>query len=199
MKKPLIFLSAAIIGIAGGLYFALDRSETPLAVPQAPALDLSAYADMREGDMLKLQLAPDRGSVVPFVHENGRDLTLADYQGKWVLLNFWATWCAPCRKEMPHLSQLQDEMGGPNFEVVTIASGPNQRPAMERFLAEIGVENLPLHTDASSALSRDMGVIGLPVTIILHPDGYEIGRLIGDADWASDNAKAILRALMDGV
>jgi hypothetical protein len=67
---------------------------------------------------------------------------------------------------------------------------------MERFLAEIGVDNLPLHTDNNSALARDMGVIGLPVTILLDPQGFEIARLIGDADWASENAKAILRALM---
>jgi thiol-disulfide isomerase/thioredoxin len=151
---------------------------------------------MREGDMLKLQVGVDRGSDVVFMHEDGSDLTLADYDGKLVVLNFWATWCAPCRKEMPHLSELQDEMGSADFEVVTVATGTNQRPAMERFLAEIGVENLPLHTDNNSALARDMGVVGLPVTIILSEDGYEIGRLIGDANWASDNAKAILAALM---
>jgi hypothetical protein len=92
---------------------------------------------------------------------------------------------------------LQTEMGGADFEVVTIATGTNQRPAMERFLAEIGVENLPLHTDNNSALARDMGVVGLPVTIILNADGFEIGRLIGDADWASDNAKEILAALQE--
>jgi thiol-disulfide isomerase/thioredoxin len=152
---------------------------------------------MREGDMLKLQLGVDRGSDVVFMHEDGSDLTLAAYDGKLVVLNFWATWCAPCRKEMPHLSELQTEMGGADFEVVTIATGTNQRPAMERFLAEIGVENLPLHTDNNSALARDMGVVGLPVTIILNAQGFEIGRLIGDADWASDNAKEILAALQE--
>ncbi|MEL6960396.1 MAG: redoxin domain-containing protein [Pseudomonadota bacterium] len=197
MKKPLIFAAAAVIGLAGGLYLALSGRESPQDVPQ---LDLTAYEAMREGDMLKLQVGTNRGSTVPFLHEDGEtELTLADYEGKWVVLNFWATWCAPCRKEMPHLSELQTEFGGGDFEVVTIASGPNQRPAMERFLAEIGVDNLPLHTDANSAFTRDMGVVGLPVTIVMHPDGYEVARLIGDADWASDNAKEILQAMMAGL
>ena len=193
MKKQLIFAAATVIGIAGGLYLASDTGETPTV----PDIDFTAIEEMREGDMLKLQLGADRGSDVVFTHEDGSELTLAAYEGKTVVLNFWATWCAPCRKEMPHLSELQAEFGGDDFAVVTVATGVNQRPAMERFLDEIGVDNLPLHTDNNSALARDMGVVGLPVTIVLNPDGFEIARLIGDADWASDTAKGILRAMMD--
>lgn len=192
MKKELIFAAASVIGIAGGLYFALNEGESP----SMPDIDFTQVEQMREGDMLKLQLGVNRGSDVPFIHENGSEMTLADFEGQFVVLNFWATWCAPCRKEMPHLSALQTEFDSPNFEVVTVATGINQRPAMERFLDEIGVDNLPLHTDDNSALARDMGVVGLPVTLILNPDGFEIARLIGDADWASDTAKGILRALM---
>jgi thiol-disulfide isomerase/thioredoxin len=194
MKKPLIFAVAAVIGIGGGLYFASDRGESPAIVQQ----DFTALEDLRTGDMMKLQFGADRGSDVVFTSEDGSDLTLAAYEGQYVLLNFWATWCAPCRKEMPHLSELQSEFGGDDFQVVTVATGLNQRPAMQRFLDEIGVDNLPLHTDGSSALARDMGVVGLPVTLIMDPQGQEVARLIGDADWASDSAKAILTALMDG-
>ncbi|AKS47416.1 Thiol-disulfide isomerase or thioredoxin [Octadecabacter temperatus] len=194
MKKPLIFAVAAVIGIGGGLYFASDRGESPAVVQQ----DFTALEDLRTGDMMKLQFGADRGSDVVFTSEDGSDLTLAAYEGQYVLLNFWATWCAPCRKEMPHLSELQSEFGGDDFQVVTVATGLNQRPAMQRFLDEIGVDNLPLHTDGSSALARDMGVVGLPVTLIMDPQGQEVARLIGDADWASDSAKAILTALMDG-
>ena len=194
MKKQLIFAAATVIGIAGGLYFALDDSESPTLEPQ----DFSALEAMRSGDMLKLQFGVDRGSDVVFINEDGTDLTLAAFEGKYLLVNFWATWCSPCRKEMPHLSELQEEFGGDDFEVVTIATGINQRPAMERFLEEIGVDNLPLHTDANSALARDMGVVGLPVTLILNPEGFEVARLIGDADWAGDSAKSILAALLAG-
>jgi len=191
MKKPLIFAAAAVIGIAGGLYFALDESESPAM----PDRDFTAVSELRDGDMMKLQFGMDRGSDVVFKNEDGSDMTLAAYEGQFVVLNFWATWCAPCRKEMPHLSKLQDDYGD-ELEVVTIATGTNQRPAMERFFEEIGVDNLPMHTDASSALARDMGVLGLPVTLIIDPQGFEIARLIGDADWTSDSTKAILDALI---
>lgn len=192
MKKQLIFAVASVIGVAGGLYLAQRGGESPTM----PVIDFAQVEELRTGDMLKLQLGVDRGSDVVFTHEDGSDMTLADFEGQFVVLNFWATWCAPCRHEMPHLSELQDTFGD-ELEVVTVATGLNQRPAMVRFLAEIGVDNLPLHTDKNSALARDMGVIGLPVTLVLNPDGYEIARLIGDANWASDNAIEILTALQD--
>ena len=192
MTKPLIFAAAAVIGIAGGLYLALGTGETP----SLPDRDFSHVEAMRSGDMLKLQFGVNRGSDVVFTHEDGSDMTLAAFEGKYTVLNFWATWCAPCRKEMPHLSGLADEFGA-DLNVITVATGLNQRPAMERFLAEIGVDNLPLHTDTNSALARDMGVIGLPVTLIMDPAGFEIARLIGGANWASDNAKAMLRYLVE--
>jgi len=163
------------------------------AVAQTP--DIAA---LREGDMRKLAIhsTPMDGSDQPFLGEDGQDMTLADYEGQYVLLNFWATWCAPCRHEMPMLSDLQTRLGGDDFQVVTIATGRNPRPAMEAFFADIGVENLPLHTDARQALARSMGVLGLPVTVILDPQGQEIARMQGDADWASDSALAILTALL---
>ena len=156
-------------------------------------------AELREGDMRKLTVhsEPLEGSDVAFVGEDGSEMTLADFAGKHVVLNFWATWCAPCRKEMPHLAALQETYQGEQFEVVTIATGRNPRPAMEAFFAEIGVENLPLHTDERQALSRSLGVLGLPVTLILDPEGNEIARLQGDADWASDSAFAIIETLID--
>ncbi|SMX43080.1 TlpA family protein disulfide reductase [Octadecabacter ascidiaceicola] len=192
MKKQLIFAAATVIGVGAGLYLASERGESPAVVQQ----DFTALEALRTGDMMKLQFGADRGSDVVFTHEDGSDLTLAAFEGQYVLLNFWATWCAPCRKEMPHLSELQDEFGGDDFQVVTVATGLNQRPAMERFLDEIGVDNLPLHTDNNSALARDMGVVGLPVTLIMDPQGQEVARLIGDADWASESAKTILRELL---
>ncbi len=154
--------------------------------------------DLRDGDMRKLAVhsAPIPSSDVPFKTEDGAEMTLEAYAGKHVVLNFWATWCAPCRAEMPHLAALQDTFQDDNFEVVTIATGRNPRPAMKSFFDEIGVDNLPLHTDARQNLARSMGVLGLPVTVILDPEGNEIARLQGDADWNSDSAQAIIRALI---
>ena len=98
---------------------------------------------------------------------------------------------------MPHLSALQTALGGDDFEVVTVAVGPNPLPAMQRFFDEIGVANLPLHTDARQRFARSMGVLGLPVTLILNPEGMEIARMQGEADWSSDSAVAIITALLD--
>jgi thiol-disulfide isomerase/thioredoxin len=165
-------------------------------IGQAETADLGS---LLEGDMRKLTLhsEPKATSNVAFTSTDGAELTLADYAGKTILVNFWATWCAPCRKEMPQLAALQTQLGGDNFEVLTIATGRNPRPAMEAFFKEIGVDNLPLHTDARQSLARSMGVLGLPVTVIIGADGLEIGRLLGDADWASESAVALLTAIAD--
>ena len=161
--------------------------------------DVATAEALREGDMRKLNFhsAPLATTDVAFTSEDGQEMTLADFEGKYIVLNFWATWCAPCRKEMPHLSALQDIMGGDNFEVVTIATGRNPLPAMQRFFAEIEVDNLPLHTDPRQALARNLGVLGLPATLIIDPEGREIARMQGEADWSSENAIAILQTLLE--
>jgi thiol-disulfide isomerase/thioredoxin len=169
-------------------------------VANAAAADNATLDAMREGDMRKLAFhsEPMPGSDVTFLHEDGSEMTLAAYEGKFVVLNFWATWCAPCRKEMPHLEALQSEMGGDDLAVVTVATGRNPRPGIDAFFKDVGVDNLPKHTDERQNLSRSFGVLGLPVTLILDRSGQEIARLQGDADWASDSAKAILTALVTG-
>lgn len=94
------------------------------------------------------------------------------------------------------LSELQTLLGGDDFEVVTLATGRNTPPAMKKFFDDTGVDNLPLHRDPKQQIARDMGVLGLPITVILDREGQEIARLRGDADWSSDNAQDILRALI---
>ncbi len=161
-------------------------------------MDTAPLQALREGDMRKLALheMPQRGSDVAFTGADGAEMTLSAYEGQVVLVNFWATWCAPCRVEMPHLSAVQQSLGGADFQVVTIATGRNDPAAITRFLAEIGVDNLPLHTDPQQRLASDMGVMGLPVSLLLDRSGREIGRLQGEADWNSASAQAIIRALI---
>ena len=153
-----------------------------------------------EGDMRKLRIhsEPLPGSDVAFIGEDGSEMTLADYEGRHVVLNFWATWCAPCRHEMPMLSDLAKTFDPEVLSIVTVATGRNPRPAMQRFFGEIGVDNLPLHTDERQSLARSLGVLGLPVTLILDPEGNEIARLQGEADWSSDSALAVLNAIAAG-
>ena len=93
------------------------------------------------------------------------------------------------------LAELQDEFGGDTFEVVTIATGRNNPAGIVKFFKEIGVDNLPRHQDPKQALAREMAIFGLPITVLIDPEGNEIARLRGDADWASDSAKAIISAL----
>ncbi len=164
------------------------------------AADTAALEELREGSMKKLMFydEPQDVSRVPFTDPEGNEHILADWQGKYVVVTFWATWCAPCRKEMPGLDRLQAEFGSDTFEVVTIATGRNSLTGITKFFDETGVTNLPILLDGRSELARGMAVLGLPITVILDPDGNEIARLRGDAEWDSDSAKAIISALISG-
>ena len=180
--------------------FAVAAVYMALALGAIPAqADTKVAAALRTGDMKKLVFhsAPEAVSKAAFDLADGAGTaTLQDYRGKYVLLNFWATWCAPCRKEMPMLSELQTEFGGDNFEVLTIPTGRNAPQGIVKFFAETGIDNLPRHQDPKQKLAAQMGIFGLPITVIIDPDGREIARLRGDADWASDSAKAIITALI---
>ena len=181
-------------------YFALAALYTALVMGAntGAAQDLDALTDIRAGDMRKLIVhsEPSRSSDAAFVSADGSEMTLAAYEGQFVVLNFWATWCAPCREEMPHLSALQEAVGGEDIQVVTIATGRNPPPAIVAFFAEIGVDNLPLYRDPRQDLARDMGVLGLPATLILDRNGFEIARLQGEANWADENALAMIEVLL---
>ncbi len=159
--------------------------------------DVAAADALRAGDMRKLAFAaaPVDLPEIGLVDETDAPRILGEYKGQWVVLNFWATWCAPCRAEMPTLQGLDSAMGD-DFSVVTVATGRNSVEGIDKFFAEAGITTLPKLRDPKSELARNMGVLGLPLTVILNPEGQEVARLIGDADWNSADAKAVLTALM---
>ncbi|WP_241480936.1 TlpA disulfide reductase family protein [Leisingera sp. ANG-M6] len=176
------------------LYMALT-----LGANAAFAADPAQLEGLRDGSMKKLVVhaEPRDVSAAAFDLADGAGTaSLGDYQGKIVLLNFWATWCAPCRKEMPQLAELQEEFGGEDFEVLTIATGRNSPAGIQKFFDENGISNLPRHQDPKQALAREMAVIGLPITVLLDRDGKEVARLLGDAEWNSESAKAIVQAMI---
>ncbi len=176
---------------AAVLYTALLFGANPAAA------DIAAADALRDGDMKKLNFAEARAlPVASLVGLDDAPRSLDEFKGKWVVLNFWATWCPPCRTEMPGLGRLQTELGSDTFEVVTVATGRNGVPQIEKFFAEAGVTHLAALRDPKSELAHSLGVMGLPVTLILNPEGAEVGRLMGDAEWDSPEARAVLTALM---
>ena len=186
--KTLLYIVIAAGAIFVGMTF-FDKE------PQA---DYSAFEPLRAGDMKKLNFSAPKPFVdTAFVGEDGQPMNFEAFKGQYTVVNFWATWCAPCRAEMPTLEALYKAFEGKGLDVITIATGRNPQPTIDKFFAEIGVENLPKHLDPKQALARDMAVLGLPVTVVLNQDAREIARLTGDAHWDSPEAVAILTALVE--
>ncbi|MDQ6619711.1 MAG: TlpA family protein disulfide reductase [Pseudomonadota bacterium] len=120
---------------------------------------------------------------VRFENGNGEKRSLADFRGKVVLLNVWATWCGPCRAEMPTLDRLQARLGGADFEVVALSIDRGGRAAVRSFFDETDVRSLAVYVDASTDAQARLGIIGVPTTLLIDRDGREIARLTGPAQW----------------
>ena len=161
----------------------------------AMAADFEA---LRVGDMKKLNFGavPQALPAVALTDDAGAERSLAEWSGKVLVVNFWATWCAPCRVEMPALDRLQGAMGSDDFQVLTVATGRNAMPAITKFFDEAGVTRLQILRDEQQKLARELGILGLPVTLILDREGREVARLIGDAAWDGPEAQALLAALV---
>jgi thiol-disulfide isomerase/thioredoxin len=129
---------------------------------------------------------------VMFTDAGGNEKTLKDFLGKTVLLNLWATWCAPCREEMPSLDRLQQQLGSAKFEVVALALERGGAEAARKFLDGVGVKSLALYVDKSTRAGSDLKAIGMPTTILIDPEGREIGRLAGPAQWDSEDAQRLV-------
>ena len=146
------------------------------------------------GPMAKLMIeTPKPVPQVALQDMGDQAASLAPFKGKWLVLNLWATWCAPCREEMPALDRLA--VRAPDMAVVAVATGPNPVPAIRSFMDQAGVKTLTVLRDLPQELAHQMGVMGLPVTVIVNPDGMEVARLIGGADWSSPEAWAVFAAL----
>jgi thiol-disulfide isomerase/thioredoxin len=140
-------------------------------------------------------VAPRPAPDTPFVDAAGAQRTLADFRGRWVLVNLWATWCAPCLEEMPALDRLQAKLGGPEFEVVAISLDREGREVAERYRRELGLQHLAFYQDSTMRMTGAFRAPGLPATMLIDPEGREIARLLGPAEWDGDEAVAKLAAL----
>ena len=133
---------------------------------------------------------------IQFENGQGEAMSLADFRGKVVLLNIWATWCAPCRREMPTLERLQAELGGPDFEVVALSIDRKGLPVVEDFYQELGLRDLGIYVDASGKASRELSALGVPTTLLIDREGNELGRLAGPAEWDSPEMVSFIRGYL---
>ena len=120
---------------------------------------------------------------VAFQDGAGHKLALTDFKGKVVLLNVWATWCSPCRKEMPTLDRLQAKLGGKDFEVVALSIDRDGPDVVRKFFKEIGVRNLALYIDPTMEAQSKLQLVGVPTTLLINRDGREVTRYTGIAEW----------------
>jgi thiol-disulfide isomerase/thioredoxin len=144
--------------------------------------------------MAPLLVRPKPLDVPPIEFADGEGATksLADFKGKVVLLNIWASWCVPCREEMPALDKLEQELGGKDFAIVAVNIDKGGPEKAKNFLAETGATHLSLYTDPTSKMFAVLKTVGMPTTLVLDRDGKEIGRLVGPADWSSPEAKRVV-------
>jgi thiol-disulfide isomerase/thioredoxin len=174
-------------------------SPAPEANPATPLPTGPGSNPLSTGQMARFvfKSAPEELPVAPFVDAEGRERTLGDWKGKVVLLNLWATWCAPCRKEMPSLDRLQTELGSDKFEVVAVSVDRTGIEGARKFLGEVNARNLAVHADPTIRMAVTLKAPGLPATLLIGKDGREIGRLLGDAEWDAPEAKALIRAALN--
>ena len=137
---------------------------------------------------------PEALPAFTFQDKDGRAITIADFKGRTVLLNLWATWCAPCRHEMPALDRLQAAMGSDKFEVVALSLDKDGVDKARKFLGETKVSHLNFYIDPTGKEGFNLKPVGLPTTLLIDADGREIGRLAGPAEWDSEAAKALISA-----
>ena len=159
-----------------------------LALAASPA---SARPPIRHHETPRDLLSP------PFVDGDERDLPLADFEGRVVLLNIWATWCPPCREEMPTRDALQARLGGPDFHVLPLSIDRAGLEPVRRFYRETDIRNLDLYIAEDTRAMLALAVVGLPPTILIDRMGRELGRLAGPAEWNSPEAVAQISALID--
>ncbi|MCP5085233.1 MAG: TlpA family protein disulfide reductase [Rhodobacteraceae bacterium] len=197
------FMTLRRIALVGGLItvllIVLYAALGPVANWQnTPRVDVSALEALRVGDMKKLVFheRPRAPVTKTFLTKDGEETDFSAYRGKVLLVNFWATWCAPCREEMPALDALQREMGGEDFAVLTIATGRNPVKMIEVFFDKVGVSNLPVLRDPTQRLATAMSVFGLPTSVVLDREGNEIARMTGEAEWDGADAKAVIRGVL---
>jgi len=196
---------AAAVAAAAVLYgMGAPGGKAAALCPAAAAARSAALAPLAHGEIAALNVdrAPKRAPDIAFVDPEGRKLTLADFRGKTLLLNLWASWCAPCRAEMPALDRLQQSAGGSNFEVVAVNVDTSRLDRPAAFLDQIGVKTLTRYADPSGDAFEKLRLagkaLGLPTSLVIDGDGCELGVVAGPVDWDAAGARQAIKSLKGG-
>jgi thiol-disulfide isomerase/thioredoxin len=201
-----LYSAAAAVGILvilAGVYGIARLRSNPADAACRPAVNIAArIAPLVHGEVAALAVArtPFHLPDLAFKDAAGAEKTLADWRGRTVLLNLWATWCVPCRREMPALDALQAKLGGPDFEVVAVNIDTRDPVKPLAFLKEVGVTHLAYYSDQSARVFEDLKeagkAFGMPTTVIIDRNGCEIGNMAGPAEWASDDGMKLMNAVV---
>jgi thiol-disulfide isomerase/thioredoxin len=206
-RRVLVPVLGALAAVAAGavLYGTVAPAGKAASDCPADSAKLAArLAPLAKGELAALTVAsePRRAGQFAFERDGGGKLTLADFRGRAVLLNLWATWCAPCRAEMPTLDRLQAESGDKSFEVVAVNVDTARLERRAAFLDSVGAKTLVRYSDPSGdafeTMRKDGKALGLPVTLVIDKDGCEVGAVEGGAKWDSAEAKDLVEALKGG-
>jgi thiol-disulfide isomerase/thioredoxin len=204
-KKAFGIVAVGLAVAVSGVYAMLGSNGNEEVAGNGTDVNVSSSAGSADGGLNKslstgalaaFVFKKDRPEVVSgdFKDADGKTIDMSNWKGRVALVNLWATWCGPCRAEMPHLAKLQALYGSDQFEVVALSVDLKGAEASAAFLKEIKADNLALYVDQTTRAMKKLGAIGLPATILVDRNGREIGRLIGPADWAGDDAKRLIEA-----
>ena len=208
-RAAILIAAVALAGIGAGAIavYVMQSGDGNVAVASSDAVncDNAVAAGKRAAPFAKGEVAafhvaaePDRLGGLTFEGPDGKQTTLADLGGKTSLVNLWATWCVPCRAEMPALDRLQADLGSDRFQVVPINIDLNNPERARAFFNDVGVARLTFYSDPSTGVFRDLKkrglVLGLPTTFLVDGNGCRIGGVQGPAAWDSEDAKALITA-----
>jgi thiol-disulfide isomerase/thioredoxin len=206
-KRLALILVGGVVGVGVGLagVYGIGRlTGNAAADPACKATVETArrMAPLAHGEVAAVSVAkaPKALPALTFKDANGAEKTLADWRGRTVLLNLWATWCVPCRKEMPALDALEGKLGGPDFEVVSINIDTRDPDKPKTWLKDVGINRLAYYSDSNAKVFQELKAIGkafgMPTTLIVDPNGCELAALAGPAEWASDDAVKLVTAAL---
>ena len=206
-RRLSLIAAGAVAGLAVGFagVYGIGRltgNAAPDPACKAAVETAKRMAPLVRGEVAAVSIATNPKSLpaLAFKDAGGADKSLADWRGRTVLLNLWATWCVPCRKEMPALDALERKLGGNGFEVVSVNIDTRDPDKPKAWLHGVGIKTLAYYSDSNARVFQDLKAIGkafgMPTTLIVDPNGCELANLAGPAEWASDDAVKLVSAAL---